>query len=210
MDLTGNRYGRLVVVKRIGIVGHSIKWECVCDCGSVCSCYTHHLVTKKEGIKSCGCLKNELRQPDVMVCSKCGVSKPKEQFFNKSKSGTKHTTCKDCMRPIYCASKKARDKKVRYAALVAYSGREPKCKCCGEPIVEFLTIDHINGGGGEHRRKLSKSSGAIYRWLRDNSYPPGFQVLCWNCNVSKGLYGKCPHERSRESSISTENYREGH
>lgn len=31
-------------------------------------------------------------------------------------------------------------------------------------------------------------------WLRRNNYPNGFQVLCHNCNMAKGFYGKCPHQ----------------
>ena len=30
-----------------------------------------------------------------------------------------------------------------------------------------------------------------------------FQVLCHNCNMSKGFYGYCPHEKERENEIKT-------
>lgn len=72
----------------------------------------------------------------------------------------------------------------------------PKCSCCGESILEFLTIDHINGGGGKHRSELKRGSGDIYRWLKSNNYPEGFQVLCFNCNSSKHYgNGVCAHKR---------------
>lgn len=32
-------------------------------------------------------------------------------------------------------------------------------------------------------------------WQRKNNYPKGFQVLCHNCNLAKGFYGKCPHQK---------------
>lgn len=57
----------------------------------------------------------------------------------------------------------------------------------------FLCIDHIDGGGNKHRAEIK---GDFYRWLIDNNFPPGFQTLCHNCNMAKGLYGRCPHERN--------------
>jgi hypothetical protein len=75
----------------------------------------------------------------------------------------------------------------------AYGG--PICKCCGEERVEFLSIDHINGGGNQHRKEITGfKQGNIYRWLKKNNFPEGFQVLCFNCNMSIGFYGYCPHE----------------
>lgn len=74
------------------------------------------------------------------------------------------------------------------------------CQCCGEPTFEFLAIDHIDGGGREHRaflRQRGIGAGAgFYRWLEVNGFPLGFQVLCHNCNMAKGFYGVCPHQSS--------------
>lgn len=72
------------------------------------------------------------------------------------------------------------------------------CACCGEDAIEFLSIDHINGGGHKHRKKTGGGT-SFYLWLKRNNYPPGFQVLCYNCNQAKGYYGKCPHQIARES-----------
>lgn len=78
--------------------------------------------------------------------------------------------------------------------LTHYGGTPPQCACCGENHVEFLTIDHIDGDGAEHRRAIGRGSGlATYRWLRNNGYPKGFRVLCWNCNAALHMFGKCPH-----------------
>jgi hypothetical protein len=88
-------------------------------------------------------------------------------------------------------------RELREAVLVAYGS---KCACCGEATLAFLCIDHINGGGSEHRRALRAkgiSAGAgFYKWLQKNDYPEGFQVLCHNCNMAKGFYGSCPHSHS--------------
>jgi hypothetical protein len=31
----------------------------------------------------------------------------------------------------------------------------------------------------------------MYRWLRDNGLPEGFQILCLSCNESKGTGERC-------------------
>lgn len=80
--------------------------------------------------------------------------------------------------------------KLRVKSLEFYGG---KCVCCGEDKIEFLGIDHISGGGNTHRKELKKQGLNIYEFLRKNKYPKGFQVLCHNCNLAKGFYGKCPH-----------------
>lgn len=82
----------------------------------------------------------------------------------------------------------------RYKVLKHYSdGDEPRCACCGEHRLEFLCIDHIDGGGNEHRRRIGKST-RMFEWLSKNGLPEGFRVLCHNCNLSIGFYGYTPHE----------------
>ena len=90
------------------------------------------------------------------------------------------------------ASQKKYRNKIREEVLIHYGG---KCVCCGEEKKEFLVLDHINGGGNEHRRKIGLGGGSMTRWIRDNNFPDFFQVLCHNCNMSKSLYGYCPHQR---------------
>lgn len=70
-----------------------------------------------------------------------------------------------------------------------------KCACCGEKEYKFLTIDHIKNNGAEHNKKINKINNAItlYKWLIANNFPNEYQTLCFNCNITKGLYGKCPH-----------------
>jgi hypothetical protein len=80
---------------------------------------------------------------------------------------------------------------VRRDAIEAYGG---KYQCCGESTYEFLGIDHIEGGGTQHRKELTAAGTTLYLWLRKEGYPEGFQVLCHNCNLAKGFYGLCPHQ----------------
>lgn len=75
------------------------------------------------------------------------------------------------------------------------------CACCGEPDERFLTLDHVNNDGAEHRRSLSiwgQSMGSVfYRRMKSLGYPndPPLQVLCFNCNNGKRVNkGVCPHQ----------------
>jgi Zn finger protein HypA/HybF involved in hydrogenase expression len=80
----------------------------------------------------------------------------------------------------------------------AYGGY--RCACCGETEPLFLCIDHINNDGAEHRRQLGvgrRGGNDTYHWLKKQGFPPGFQVLCHNCNIGKHLNkGVCPHASS--------------
>ena len=71
------------------------------------------------------------------------------------------------------------------------------CKCCGEDERKFLSIDHINGGGAAHRRSIGRKGGyPFYCWLKNQGFPVGFQILCFNCHIAKDAYGVCPHGRT--------------
>lgn len=74
------------------------------------------------------------------------------------------------------------------------------CACCGENNYEFLSVDHINNDGHKHIDKNERrfAGTSLYLWLVKNNFPPGFQILCFNCNFSKGIYGICPHQIARE------------
>lgn len=85
--------------------------------------------------------------------------------------------------------------RVRCEAISHYSSGANSCSCCGESHFEFLCIDHTNGGGNKHREQSNITSGHhMIAWLRRKGYPPGFRVLCHNCNSSIGYWGYCPHQ----------------
>lgn len=85
-------------------------------------------------------------------------------------------------------------RKLKTDALLHYSNGALNCACCGEDRIEFLSIDHVNGGGTAHRKELSQKGTRFYLWLRRNNFPPGFRVLCYNCNIAIGHLGYCPHQ----------------
>jgi hypothetical protein len=68
-----------------------------------------------------------------------------------------------------------------------------KCGCCSETRREFLVLDHVDGGGNQHRKKLRKTGDGFYEWIIKNNFPEGYRILCDNCNSSMGRYNYCPH-----------------
>lgn len=57
-DLTGQKFGRLTVIKRIGNKGHNQFYLCKCDCGKEKVILKSSLISGRT--KSCGCLKSHL------------------------------------------------------------------------------------------------------------------------------------------------------
>ena len=103
--------------------------------------------------------------------------------------------CKEC-------NKKRKNKQnllLKEQTIVEYGG---KCACCGDKNIIFLTVDHINGNGSEHRKSIQsnyKMTGTnFYRWLRKHNYPKdNYQILCFNCNFAKHTLGICPHQHTK-------------
>ena len=77
----------------------------------------------------------------------------------------------------------------KFLAIKHYTKGTMACACCGETRYRTLTFDHINNDGADHRREMKNTF--IPRWLIKNNFPADFQVLCMNCNFTKGKYGFC-------------------
>lgn len=93
------------------------------------------------------------------------------------------------------ANRRERERYVRWRETVmkAYGAR---CACCGETQSAFLEIDHTTNNGAQHRREIGRSAKALVKWLIDNDFPAGFQILCANCNQGKKRNGGiCPHKQ---------------
>jgi hypothetical protein len=93
---------------------------------------------------------------------------------------------------------KGRYQKLKLQALTNYGGNPPKCACCGESEYGFLSLDHINGGGGKHRTELKKKHCNMWEFINRFNFPSGYQVLCFNCNMAIGFQKVCPHKKQNE------------
>lgn len=147
----------------------------------------------------------------MKVCSKCSLQKEESEFYFRLTKGYFNAECKVCtrkhtkayyvknresIRKVENALNRARRKVLRSAVLEAYGG--PVCACCGEREEAFLTLDHIENNGAAERLKIAGRRNAAgihtYMWLLKHGFPPGYQVLCMNCNFGKRMNnGVCPH-----------------
>ena len=59
VDMTGQRFGRLVVLEHVPYrkETHGSEWVCRCDCGNVKVVTRQHL--RQGTVQSCGCLRND-------------------------------------------------------------------------------------------------------------------------------------------------------
>jgi hypothetical protein len=99
-------------------------------------------------------------------------------------------------RTYYAAHREARIAKTKAyqdglrAKVFGFYGE--RCACCGS--TGNLQIDHVYGGGSDHRRAFFGTSNSCYRlwvWLIRNDFPAGFQTLCGLCNICKGEAARC-------------------
>ena len=73
----------------------------------------------------------------------------------------------------------------RIKVIEHYSKGKNCCARCGLSDIRVLDLDHINNNGYEHRKEIGTLN--IIKWILENNFPTGFQILCKNCNWIKEL-----------------------
>ena len=68
------------------------------------------------------------------------------------------------------------------------------CACCGERELDFLEIDHINGGGQMHGNGARARYYKMWAEVREGR-TQNLQILCANCHRSKTRSGICMHKK---------------
>lgn len=137
-----------------------------------------------KGHENCGGHNGHYHDPDYVVKQR------------EAKLGPKNSQWKGG-RAEWLKRQRAWRHAIKVKVLARYSGNTLKCACCGENTLEFLSIHHINGSGTKHSKRIGKRGSGFYLWLIKHNYPPGYGVLCMNCNFAIGHFGKCPHKESR-------------
>lgn len=83
--------------------------------------------------------------------------------------------------------------RLRARVILAYGGR---CSCCGERRVEFLTLEHVNRDGGEHRKM--RGPRGCWKDAERLGFPKNYTILCMNCNWVERHGARCPHKVEAE------------
>lgn len=143
------------------------------------------------------------------TCNKCGETKPL-RLFTKGNKGAIRNPCKKCSSgyQTFLMSRRTPEyrRKVAEGDAVRRAGRLKavfdhyghSCECCGESEPKFMTIDHIEPCGTKNRNEMKQRQ--IYFWLIQNNFPPGFRVLCSNCNHGRHRNGGiCPHQMGSQT-----------
>ena len=160
--------------------------------------------TRKKYNNSDKC-KAKRKEPEVKLKTQAWQRKYDSDPKNKARKKGYYLDPKNKVKP----KRKIRRDEIRLEVLQYYSKRLSKsdipcCRCCGENYhVDFLALDHISGrkemDSDTKLVKLGYSSlkrtVGLHKWIIENNFPKGFQILCHNCNVAKGHYGECPHEK---------------
>jgi len=142
------------------------------------------------------------------ICSKCHTSKgpfvaPRtcKRCSDKSKGAHGESPgWREANRERLQGYNKSWRAEAKLIVLKHYGG---KCECCQENDIRFLTIDHKEGNGTQHRKELGVKAGPpFYNWLIKHKFPPQFTVLCCNCNWGRFLNGGvCPHKEERHTVV---------
>lgn len=102
---TGNRYGRLVVIREAGRSGRRVLWFCKCDCGG--SKVVRQDCLRNGTTKSCGCIRREIaveiglrqtgdRNPSYIDGIASGYNKNSQRDFHEKIRRRDNFTCQRC------------------------------------------------------------------------------------------------------------------
>ena len=80
LDLTNQRFGRLIARKVIGSLNNCNVWLCECDCGNTCEVTTVRL--NKGYTQSCGCLKSKGNSKIEQILKEFNILYQKEVTFS--------------------------------------------------------------------------------------------------------------------------------
>jgi hypothetical protein len=135
-----------------------------------------------------------MKRPICKKCNQRACEKSGKSSSGEQKYRNECWKCRSLQNPTYAEHYTRYHRKLKTQVIEAYGG---KCECCAETERMFLTIDHINNGGNIHRKEIGGGGYTMYRWLKKNSFPKGFRLLCFNCNCGRSANGGiCPHKIS--------------
>jgi len=117
-------------------------------------------------------------------CYKCKEVKPLSEFYcNRSKKDGHQERCKRCQRDYFKQPKAKKQRRVRHHTdrQLVLNLLGHCCALCGCEEERWLTIDHVTGGGKEHRKERS-TAGTYRDIIKDPDAKKKYRVLCYQCN----------------------------
>lgn len=131
--------------------------------------------------------------PNIRICIACTTQKNKrynEMHKNdpKVRKRIDDYTLKRVYDPEFskhCRELERQSREKLKLQVIQHYSPEAKCQRCGFSDIRALSMDHIDGSGSRHRKKMPGTS--IYRWLKIHGFPEGLQVLCMNCQFIKRI-----------------------
>lgn len=139
------------------------------------------------------------------ICNTCKALASREWYKNnkeRAHNNSRRSAIANAERTKLIRNKSTKTSRFWIKELIVshYSGGKNDCACCGENTIEFLTVDHMNNDGAAER-KITGSGSNFYWWLKNNDFPAGYQILCYNCNCgrAKTKDKTCPHTHALPS-----------
>lgn len=84
IDITGQRFGKLVAIKEKYRKDKQVYWECLCDCGNTTIKSVRQL--KSWGVQSCGCLKSKGEENIIKFLQSKNINFVTQKKFNSCKN----------------------------------------------------------------------------------------------------------------------------
>lgn len=200
-DLTGKRFGNLVVIKSIYEEGKRKRWECLCDCGKITNVTTNDLKTAHS--TSCGCIKYAdiagqrfgklvaiKRTEERDCCGSCiwecrcdcgSIIKVPLRSLKQS-----HTQSCGCLHKEDLTNKQFGLLKVIEYVYTKNNKRYWKCLCkCGN-IIEVPTNSLTSGNTQSCGCISSRGNQQIKKFLQDNNIPFISEYIFKDCLTELG------------------------
>lgn len=151
INLTGQTFGKLTVLRRVGY-----KWECICECGNITFDSTAHI---KNIRRSCGCLRKFSKTVasfnDLYNRYKYRAEKVLKIEFSLTKDDFKTLTQRRC---FYCNVEPKQQAKFKNGPRKKYNG-----------VYIYNGIDRINNNNGYSLENSRTCCGICNKAKRDMS-----------------------------------------
>jgi hypothetical protein len=199
------------------------KWRACQDCGQRASgkrcraCADVALASSPKSARACQrCGQQYVGPHQQRHCMPCRTMLKKEYARKKYRDNPEHRQRRNETTRLYHEQNQDRLNEARreYASrrhlarkLEAIRRYGPSCACCGEDRYQFLTVDHSNHDGAQHRALITgdarKGGAAFYLNMERAGWPdwPGLRILCANCHMAIDLWGGCPHSEYRAKRV---------